>query len=129
MDLQSALLQALKAGGGLHFLTTFLLDRWRKNNGLPPATATAPLPYPTSTLDTDGSGGTAGKHPAGLAYTLYSLDSSLGADVALSLAAALLIPSSPAAGTSTSAAALPGGSSAVPIAAALGGYIVGQNFA
>jgi hypothetical protein len=131
MDLQQALFQALKYGGAGHFLTTFLVERWRKNNHMKPDGA-GHLAYPTSTSDVgDAHFHSDETHQAGLAYTLYSLDSSLGSDVALSVAAALLTPSSAAAGASTpSAAALPGGSgAAVPIAAALGGYILGQNFA
>jgi hypothetical protein len=132
MDLQQQLFQALKFGGGLHFLTTFLLDRWRKNNNLKPHPVTGRLAYPKSTSDeATGWPGSTHTTPAGLAYTLYSLDSSLGADAALSVAAALLTSSSAAAGTATpSAAALAGGSGvAAPLAAGLAGYLVGQTFA
>jgi hypothetical protein len=132
MDLQRELFQALKVGGGLHFLTTFLLDRWRKNNNLSTLTVgteSGLLQYPTSTTD-KGDNFTPPGQQAGLAYTLYSLDSSLGADVALSVAAALLSPSSGAAGTSMpSTPALAGGSFAPALAAGLAGFVVGQNLA
>ena len=130
MDLQSALLQALKAGGGLHFLTTFLLERWRKKNDLQPDPK-AGLQYPTSTSDTgwipfpSDPLATPGLGPqAGFAYTLYSFDSNLPQEASLSLAAALLSPSG-APGTSTpSTPALAGG--ALPLAL---GFLVGNTLA
>jgi hypothetical protein len=125
MDWKSEISRALGFAGGLHFATEFLVERWRKNNHL------ASTVYPISTTDTDGLGGTSGT-PAGFAYTLYSLDSDLGADAALSVAAALLSPSSGAAGTSmpsTPALAGASGGAAAPLAAGLAGYIVGKTLA
>ena len=128
MDWKSEISRALGFAGGLHFATEFLVDRWRKNNGI-----TDPNTYPTSTVDTDGSGTAPPPGvPAGFAYTLYSLDSDLGADAALSVAAALLSPSSGAAGTSvpsTPALAGASGGVATPLAAGLAGYIVGKTLA
>jgi hypothetical protein len=139
MDLQTQLFQALKFGGGAHFLTLLLLERWRKKNDLKSDPTTGLLQYPTSTTDTGITpypGSTTppakpGQGPqAGFTYTLYSLDSSLGADAALSVAAALLIPSSAAAGTSTpSTPALAGGSGGAAVTAALAGYVVGNALA
>jgi hypothetical protein len=129
MDWKSEISRALGFAGGLHFATEFLVERWRKNNGLPPGTV------PISTADTDGADGANGGGngvPAGFAYTLYSLDSDLGADAALSVAAALLSPSSGAGGTSmpsTPALAGASGGAAAPLAAGLAGYIVGKTLA
>jgi hypothetical protein len=129
MDWGTEISRALGVGGGLHFLTTFLLDRWRKKNNLQVSSQGNPqvdnlLQYPTSTADTGNASGTT---PAGLAFTLYSLDSSLGADVALSVAAALLSPSSRAAGAPALAGAY--GGAAAPLAAGLAGFLVGQTLA
>jgi hypothetical protein len=133
MDWRSEISKALGFAGGMHFATEFLLSRWRKNNDI-----TNPTIFPTSTSSTGTSLGASSGNPgtgtvqAGFAYTLYSLDSDLGADAALSVAAALLSPSSGAGGTSmpsTPALAGASGGAAAPLAAGLAGYIVGKTLA
>jgi hypothetical protein len=126
MDWRSEISRTLGFGGGLHFATTFLLERWRKNNHLQPINGV--LQYPKSTTD-KGTGGTGPGQEAGIAFTLYSIDDSFGTDVALSAAAALLSSSSGAAGTSmpsTSALAGGYGSIALPLTV---GFLVGNQIA